>query len=78
MTSLSTIQNGTESQTASRHATIQELVTEDQKAVVCVKGFRGKVISFEARETKIAHCIVAAKEHGIQNLGEDVVICKKK
>jgi hypothetical protein len=51
---------------------------EDQKEVVFVKGFRGKKIEFEARKTDIAHCIAAAKSHGIQNLGEDFVMCKRK
>ena len=78
MTSQSTIQDGTESQIASRHATIQELVTDDQRAVVCVKGFRGRKIEFEARETKVAHAILAQKGKGTSNLGEDVIIWKKK
>ena len=78
LTSQSTIQEETESQIASRHVTIQELVTDDQRAVVCARGFRGKKIEFEARETKVAHAILAQKSKGTSNLGEDFVICKKK
>ena len=78
LTSRLTSQDATESQTASQHVTIQELVTEDQKAVVCVRGFRGQKIPFEARETKVAHAILAQKGKGTSNLGEDLVIWKKK
>ena len=78
MTSQSTTQEETESQTASKLATIPELVTDNQKAVVCARGFRGKKIEFEARETNIAHAILAQKGKGTSNLGEDFVICKKK
>ena len=45
---------------------------------MCVKGFRGKKIEFDAKKTNIAHTIVASKAHGIQNLGEDLILCKKK
>ena len=78
MTSQSTAPDGTESQIASRRVTIRELATEDQRAVVCVRGFRGKKMEFEARETKVAHAILAQKGKDMSNLGEDVIICKKK
>lgn len=77
-TSQSTIQNGTESQTVSVQDMTRESDTEDQTAVVCVRGFRGTKIEFEARQTKVAHCILAQKGKCTSNLGEDFVICKKK
>ena len=78
MTSQLTIQDGTQSQIASQRDMIRESQTEKQKEVVYVKGFRGKKIDFQARKADIAHCITSAKEKGIQNLGEDIVLCKKK
>ena len=78
MTSQSTTPDEIESPIASRLATIQELVTDDQRAVVCVRGFRGKKIEFEARETKVAHTILAQKGKDMSNLGEDVIIWKEK
>ena len=78
MTSQSTIREETESQTVSVQDMTKELDTEKQKEVVYVKGFRGTKIEFEARRTDIAHCVTASKEKGIQNLGEDIVLCKKK
>ena len=78
MTSLLTTHEETKSQTVSKHDTTRESVTEGQKVVVCVKGFRGKKIEFTARETKVAHAILAQKERGTSNLGEDIVICRKK
>jgi hypothetical protein len=65
-------------QIASRQDVTEESATENQKVVVYAKGFRGKKIPFDARKTDIAHCVVAAKSHGPQNLGEDFVLCKKK
>ena len=78
MTSQLTIQDETKSQIVSQQDTMPESQTDEQKEVVYVKGFRGKVIDFEARTTNIAHCVTASKAKGIQNLGEDVILCKKK
>ena len=78
MTLQSTNQNGIRSQTVSRQDTTPVLEQDDQREVVCVKGFRGKKIDFDAKRTDVAHCITANKCHGIQNFGEDLVLCKKK
>ena len=78
LTSQSTNPNETGSQIASRRVTMRELVTDDQRAVVCVRGFRGKKMEFEARETKVAHAILAQKGKDMSNLGEDVIIWKEK
>ena len=43
-----------------------------------MRGFRGKKMEFEARETKVAHAILAQKGKDMSNLGEDVIIWKKK
>ncbi len=45
---------------------------------MCARGFRGQKLEFEARETKVAHAILAQKGKGTSNLGEDFVIWKKK
>ena len=78
MTSQLTIQDETKSQIALKQDTTPESQTLDKMEVVYVKGFRGKVIDFDARTTDIAHCVTAAKAHGIQNLGEDFILCKKE
>lgn len=78
LTSQLTSQRSTGSQTVSRHDMMPEYQTSEQMEVVYVRGFRGKAIEFDAKQTNIAHCITASREHGIQNLGEDFVLCKKK
>ena len=77
MTTQSTIQNETESQIAFVQDMIQESQTEKQKEVVYAKGFRGTKIEFEAHKTDIAYCLTACREKGVQNLGENFVLCKK-
>ncbi len=78
MTTQLTIQNETESQIAFVQDMTMASDVEKQMEVVYVKGFRGKVIDFEARTTDIAHCVTAAKSHGVQNLGEDFILCKEE
>ena len=57
---------------------MQASPTEDQKEVVYVKGFRGQKIEFDIQKTNTAHTITAAMAHGMQNLGTDLILCKKK
>ena len=78
MTSQSTTPDETESQIASPHDMTRVSPTDDQRVVVCVRGFRGEKIEFSAKETKIAHCILAQKDHAMSNLGEDLVLWKKR
>ena len=77
-TSLLTIQDETKSQTVLQQETILESETERQKVVVCARGFRGKAIKFGAKETEVAHTVLAHASQGTSNLGEDFIICKKK
>lgn len=65
-------------QTALLQDTTTESLHESKKALVYARGFRGSAIDTDIKPVDVAHTQLASKGHDISNLGEDLVVCKKK